>query len=66
MGAYKLRSILEKNIYYKEGAYYEFEGLKLFGPANYDAYLTHIYGDYMKIPEKMKQNKHNTSIIEEK
>ena len=64
MGSYKLNSILSKEIYYGEGAYYEFEGLKLFGPKNYDGYLKHIYGDYMKIPEKAKQNKHNTRIVE--
>ena len=64
MGSYKLKSILSKEIYYGEGAYYDFEGLKLFGPKNYDGYLTHIYGDYMKIPDVEKQNKHNTEVIE--
>lgn len=33
----------------------EFEGRKVFIPSNYDAYLTRIYGDYMKIPPKEKQ-----------
>lgn len=33
----------------------EFEGRRVFIPSNYDAYLTRIYGDYMKIPPKEKQ-----------
>lgn len=64
MGAYKLKSILKKDYYYQDGAYYDFEGLKLFGPANYDAYLSHFYGDYMQIPKKEEQNKHNTELLE--
>ena len=64
MGSYKFKSIMEKDLYYKEGDYYDFEGLKLFGPKNYDLYLTKIYGDYMKIPKKEDQNKHNTELIE--
>ena len=63
MGAYKLKSILNKEYYYAEGAYYDFEGMKLFGPKNYDAYLANFYGDYMKIPDKYNQNKHNTEVI---
>ncbi len=65
MGAYKFKSIMEKSLFYGEGAYYDFEGLKLFGPKNYDLYLTRIYGDYMKIPSKEEQNKHNTELIED-
>ena len=56
---------MEKSLFYGEGAYYDFEGLKLFGPKNYDLYLTRIYGDYMKIPSKEEQNKHNTELIED-
>ncbi len=29
---------------------YEFEGVQLLGVENYEAYLTHLYGDYMKLP----------------
>ena len=37
---------------------YEFEGIKLFGPRDYDEYLTFKYGDYMKLPpvDKRQQN----------
>ena len=61
MGAYEFNSIMRKDVYYQDGAYYDFEGLKLFGPKNYDAYLTKIYGDYMTIPKN--KNKHNTEIV---
>ena len=27
-------------------------------PDDYDYYLSNLYGDYMKIPEKAKQEKH--------
>ena len=41
----------EKSIFYplKEG---DFEGYKFKLPNNYDYYLTHVYGDYMKLPKK--------------
>lgn len=31
---------------------YNFDNVKLMGPGNHDNYLKHIYGDYMKIPNK--------------
>lgn len=62
MGSYKFKSIINKEIYGK-GRYYDFEGIKLFGPENYDKYLTIIYGDYMKIPPQDSQNKHSTNIV---
>ena len=48
--------LLKKDVYYQEGAYYDFEKMKLFGPKNYDKYLSHFYGDYMTppLPDKRK------------
>ena len=63
MGAYKLKSIINKEEVYKEGAKYQFEGLELNGPKEYDIYLKHIYGDYMTIPKREEQNKHNTEVV---
>lgn len=64
MGAYKLKSVLRKDVYYQEGATYDFEGMKLFGPKNYDKYLSHFYGDYMTPPSASEKNKHNTELID--
>lgn len=39
---------------------YEFEGHRYLGLANYDKYLTHCYGDYMKLPpEDLRHPNHN-------
>ncbi|MCQ2440626.1 MAG: LicD family protein [Clostridia bacterium] len=42
----------------------EFEGRKYYAPAKTDEYLTHIYGDYMKIPSKEEQDL-NLSLFQE-
>lgn len=39
-------------------ASFNFEGLQVPGFANYDIYLTNLYGDYMKLPPKEKQVPH--------
>ena len=57
---------VDRKVHKKEdGDYYEFEGLKLFGPKNYDAYLTKIYGDYMTPPDENEKNHHNTELVKE-
>jgi len=38
-----------------KGAEVEFEGERYTAPENWDAYLTHAYGDYMTLPPKEKQ-----------
>lgn len=57
MGAYRTREIVPKK-YFGKGAYYEFSGLTLRGPELYDEYLTHMYGDYMKMPPVEAQKVH--------
>ena len=39
-----------------------FEGKKYFVPQNCDAYLHHVYGDYMTLPPVEKRFKHHTAI----
>ena len=63
MGAYRFKSIISKEEVYGEGAFYDFEGYKLYGPENYDAYLTQIYGDYMRLPPDQERNKHQLEIL---
>lgn len=38
---------------------YEFEGTKIFGIEYYDEYLTHIYGDWRKLPPEEKRYSHH-------
>ena len=45
--------------YYGEGAYLMFEGLKVRVPANYDGYLTSLYGDWRMPPPLDKQKGHH-------
>lgn len=46
--------------------YVEFEGLRFPAPAQYDAYLRSIYGDYMVIPDREHQTGHEYNIIADK
>lgn len=36
--------------WFGKGTWLEFEGRKVLVPSDYDAYLKHIFGDYMKLP----------------
>lgn len=36
----------------------DFEGTKSYVPGGYDSYLTHLYGDYMKMPPVEKRERH--------
>lgn len=61
MGIHKLKEMFHKK-YYGKGAFYEFEGLKLKGPADYDHVLRQMYGEYWNPPDKEEMNHHNTQI----
>lgn len=64
MGSYKFKSIISKSDVYKNGALYEFEGMWLNGPKEFDKYLTQIYGkNYMIPPKTSDRNKHHTEVI---
>ena len=62
VGAYKFKSIFNIKEVYGKGAYYEFDGLSLNGPENYEAYLTQIYGDWRALPPIEKRNWHGTEM----
>lgn len=51
--------------WFGKGTELYFENLTVKAPKEYDKYLTHIYGDYMKFPPKEKQVSHHyTDIID--
>jgi lipopolysaccharide cholinephosphotransferase len=57
MGAYRTREMTNSK-YYGEGAFYEFEDIKMRGPIYADEFLSHIYGDYMSLPPKELRKTH--------
>ena len=61
LGAYKLKELFLKSVF-GEGALYEFEGMMLRGPVDYETYLTQLYGDYMTLPPENERNWHGTEI----
>lgn len=44
----------------------EFEGKKFLAPANPDAFLKHIYGDYWQIPDPSKRRTHTLYVFMDK
>lgn len=62
-GAYMTREIVDKRLL-GAGKKYPFETLTLNGPEQYDAFLTHFYGDYMTPPADNDKDKHNIETIE--
>ncbi|MCE2616946.1 MAG: LicD family protein [Phocaeicola sp.] len=53
-----LRGVMQRSVY-NTYARYLFEGEMVQGPKLYDEYLTKIYRDYMKLPDKEHQRQHN-------
>lgn len=47
--------------YVGEGTLVSFEDMQVVGPKEFDLYLKHIYGDYMKLPPEGDRNRHNVT-----
>ena len=59
MGAYRTVEMVPTEwIGGEDGVYYDFEDIKLRGFKEYDKYLTHLYGDYMKLPPEGSRKIH--------
>lgn len=59
MGAYRTREMVPTTwLGGREGALYDFEGIKLRGFKDYDKYLSHLYGDYMQLPPEGSRKIH--------
>lgn len=65
MGGYRFKEMFPKSVF-GEGRKYEFEGMLLNGPEDYETYLTQLYGDYMTPPPESERNWHSTEIVENK
>lgn len=62
-GHWGMKEMFEKK-YYGKGKLYDFEGFQIYGPENYDAILTQMYGDYMTPPPAKARNPHSIEIVE--
>jgi lipopolysaccharide cholinephosphotransferase len=49
--------------WYGDGKMYEFEGRQVRGAVDYDSYLKHLYGYYMKLPPEDKRDHHKMEIV---
>ncbi|MHA5099213.1 LicD family protein [Oenococcus oeni] len=56
-GAYRTKEIVNSNFWKRRKKVF-FEGDYFQSPADYDAYLKCIYGDYMKVPKKSERQTH--------
>ena len=59
MGAYREKEIVQRT-WIEPLKTYKFENQEFLGPGDFDSYLTHMYGDYLKVPpyEKIIEKKH--------
>lgn len=57
-GAWGLKELVSKDVF-GTPTLYEFEGTKLYGVQNADAYLKSLYGDYHIIPDESKRHVHS-------
>lgn len=60
MGAYKTKEIVPAEQFgiYEDAVYLDFEDIKLRVPKQYDAYLTHMYGEYKNLPPENERKVH--------
>ena len=60
IGAYKTKEIVPREYFgmEEEPVYLEFEDIKLRVPKQYEIYLTHMYGDYKKLPPENRRKVH--------
>ena len=48
---------------YGDGKSFQFEDIFVNGPVDYEYYLKHVYGDYMKLPPEEKRDYHKARLI---
>ncbi len=61
MGAWRIKEAMPKAVY-GEAKLYKFESINVFGVAEYDEYLTHIYGNWRELPPEDKRVSHHDFV----
>ena len=61
LGAWRLKEAMPRDVM-GVPRIYQFENTEVFGAADYDAYLTRLYGDWRKLPPKEKQVTHHDFV----
>jgi lipopolysaccharide cholinephosphotransferase len=62
-GGYGVKNILKKEVF-GEPLYVDYDGIKAPIPQQYEYYLKHYYGDYMKYPSKKERDKGLATTIQ--
>ncbi len=63
-GAWGLKEVMPKTVFGKP-TLYAFENIKLYGAEQYDAYLRHLYNDYMQLPPENQRHVHQVKAFGE-
>lgn len=58
LGAWRFKEVMESKIM-GTPTLYHFENLMIYGAEHYDEYLTHLYGDWRKLPPEEKRVTHH-------
>ena len=61
-GAWGFKEIMPKEIM-GEPTLYSFESIQVYGAEKFDEYLTHLYGDWRKLPPPEKRVTHHDYIL---
>ena len=54
VGGWHFKEVVKRE-WFGEPKLYKFEDIQVYGPNNADAYLSNVYGDYMKLPPRGKE-----------
>src|SRR5690606_4526090 len=57
-GRHKYKEMVPRD-FYSQGELVTFENMKFPVPKQWDKFLTHIYGDYMKLPDESERELHS-------
>ena len=64
-GAWGMKELIPKELF-GQPTKYKFEDIELYGVANYDGYLKHLYSNYMQLPPEDERHIHfNNAFIKE-